>query len=148
MDSDAREGYDPPAAVRALPSWLLSQAARLGQEAVAKALADDHLRRQHFTVLAALAEHGPASQADIGRKLWIDRSDLHAIVVALETDALIKRAPDAADRRRNVVTITAKGRRALGTLEARIRGAQAELLAPLGSEERDQLIALLARVVA
>jgi MarR family transcriptional regulator, lower aerobic nicotinate degradation pathway regulator len=61
---------------------------------------------------------------------------------------LLKRAPDVSDRRRNVVTITPKGRRMLIKLEARIDGAQAQLLSALSPEERDHLVALLTRVVS
>jgi DNA-binding MarR family transcriptional regulator len=42
-------------------------------------------------VLTSLTEQGPASQAALGRRLWIDRSDLHAIHNEPEGDGLIER---------------------------------------------------------
>jgi MarR family transcriptional regulator, lower aerobic nicotinate degradation pathway regulator len=102
--------------------------------------------RQHYAVLASLAESGPASQAELGRRLWLDRSDTHAIVLDLERSGLIRRTTDPADQRRKVVTITAVGKRTLEELQRRIQSAQDQIMAPLDAAEREQLIALLARV--
>ena len=147
MDSGAEADYDPPAVVRSLPSWLLGQAARRAHDLVSEALAPEGMRRQHFIVLASLAEHGSASQADLGRRLWLDRSDLHAIVSTLEEAGLIQRTGDPADQRRKVVTITARGKHTLSRLHDRIQSAQDQILIPLDPPEREQLVALLARIV-
>jgi DNA-binding MarR family transcriptional regulator len=131
-----------------LPSWLLNRAGMHATRLVAEALQAHDARRPHYTVLLALAERGPASQADLGRMLWIDRSDLHAIVSTLEADGLISRQRDPGDRRRNVVALTAAGKRRLAQLDRAVSGAQDALLEPLDAAQREQLIALLTRVVA
>lgn len=146
VESSQQSDYDPPEAVRRLPSWLLGQASRRAQGVVARALAPERAGRQHFTMLASLAERGPASQADLGRRLWLDRSDTHAIVSALEAAGLVERTVDPADQRRKVVNITAAGRRARRQLEGRIQAAQEDILAPLTAHERVQLLELLARL--
>jgi DNA-binding MarR family transcriptional regulator len=130
-----------------MPSWLVGRASRRAQQLVGEALAQEGVRRQHFTVLASLAEQGQASQAALGRRLWIDRSDLHAIVGELERDGLIARVRDPDDRRRNVVTITATGRATLKRLGALVDRAQRELLSPLAASERRELLRMLERVV-
>jgi MarR family transcriptional regulator, lower aerobic nicotinate degradation pathway regulator len=139
--------YDPPERVRRLPSWLLGQAHKRSQELVGDALARDGARRPHFVVLASLADQGPASQATLGRRVSIDRSDLHAIVAELERDGLIGRTRDPEDRRRNVVTLTAAGKATLGRLNARISQAQRDLLAPLSPSDRRELVRLLSQLV-
>jgi DNA-binding MarR family transcriptional regulator len=139
--------YDPPERVRRMPSWLVGQASHRAQALVAEALAGEGMRRQHFTVLTSLAEQGEASQAALGRRLWIDPSDLHAIAGDLERDGLIARVRDPEDRRRNVVTITAAGRAALGRLDALIDQAQRDLLSPLAARERRELVRLLERLI-
>ncbi len=131
-----------------LPSWLLNRSALQATRLVAEALDARDARRPQFTVLVALAERGPASQAELGRMLWIDRSDLHAIVSELEAAGLISRERDRADRRRNVVALTTAGRCRLAELDAAVAAAQDTLLAPLAPAEREQLTALLTRVVA
>jgi MarR family transcriptional regulator, lower aerobic nicotinate degradation pathway regulator len=140
--------YDPPQRLRRLPSWLASQVAAEAQRLVGEALAQEGMRRQHFSVLSSLAEQGPASQAELGRRVWIDRSDLHAIAGELEAQALIARVRDDQDRRRNVVTLTAKGRAALKRLERRVQAAQSALLEPLSAAERRELVRLLERLLA
>jgi hypothetical protein len=56
---------------------------------------------------------------------------------------LAQRAPDSADRRRNVISITPAGTAHLRRLDELVTGVQDELLAPLAPAERQQLIRLL-----
>ncbi len=139
--------YDPPLRLQRLPSWQVAQMARRARNLVDEALAHEGARRQHFVVLTSLAEQGPASQADLGRRLWIDRSDLHAILNDLEDRGHVARARDETDRRRNVVALTRMGRAALARLDKRVDAAQTALLAPLPAAERRELQRLLERVV-
>jgi DNA-binding MarR family transcriptional regulator len=140
--------YDPPNRVRDLPSWLVAQVARRSQLLVEDALAQEGARRQHYVVLASLAEQGQASQADLGRRLWIDRSDLHALLNDLEQRGWVARVRDDADRRRNVVTLTRPGRAALARLDKRVHAAQDALLASLPAADRRELLRLLAHLIA
>jgi DNA-binding MarR family transcriptional regulator len=137
---------DAPRRLQRLPSWLLSQAALSGDRLVNEALATEGVRKYHFRVLVALDDDGPLSQAELGRRLGIDRSDMAAVVAELEGRALLARTRDDKDRRRNVVTITASGREALQRMEAAIEQAQTVLLEPLTAAEREQLTKLLAKL--
>jgi MarR family transcriptional regulator, lower aerobic nicotinate degradation pathway regulator len=138
--------YDPPDRLQRLPSWLAGQVSRQAQRLVDEGLAREGARRQHFVVLTSLAEQGPASQAALGRRLWIDRSDLHAILNELEANGQIARVRDETDRRRNVVALTRAGRSALARLDKRVNAAQDALLAPLSARDRRELQRLLERV--
>jgi DNA-binding MarR family transcriptional regulator len=126
---------------------LTSQVARQAQRLVSEALAQEGARRQHFTVLTSLAEQGPASQAALGRRLWIDRSDLHAILNELERDGLVRRIRDEQDRRRNVVALTPPGTAVLKRLDKRVDAAQNALLEPLSAADRRELRRLLQQLV-
>jgi MarR family transcriptional regulator, lower aerobic nicotinate degradation pathway regulator len=139
--------YDPPAQIRRLPSWLAGQVAGTAADLVADALAADGLRRQHFTVLSALAERGAASQAALGRRLLIDRSDMHALLNDLEQAGLVGRLRDPDDRRRMLVDLTPAGARALKRIEKRIEAAQSALVAPLSASDRRELERLLTQLV-
>lgn len=136
-----------PARLRGLPTWLVSQAALRAQRLVADAFADGDASRSQYSLLAALEEFGPASQAALGRRLGIDRSDMVALVRELEDRRLIKRAADLSDSRRNVITITRAGVRRLEKLDGLVAEVQDTLLAPLSARERNQLIRLLTRVI-
>jgi DNA-binding MarR family transcriptional regulator len=146
--ADQQAAYDPPDRLRQLPSWLTSQVARRAERLVGDELAREGVRRPDFAVLTSLAEQGAASQAELGRRLWIDRSDLHAILNTLEGDGLVKRIRDDADRRRNVVALTSRGKRVLARLDARVDAAQEALLAPLSASDRRELGRLLKQLVA
>jgi MarR family transcriptional regulator, lower aerobic nicotinate degradation pathway regulator len=143
-----RAGYDPPERLRGLPSWLSAEMARRGRLLVDAELARHGVRRQHFTVLTSLAEQGPASQAELGRRLSIDRSDLHALLAELEREGRVARTRDERDRRRNVVTLTRAGKTALGRLDKQIDTAQEALLEPLSPAERRELRRLLQKLLA
>jgi DNA-binding MarR family transcriptional regulator len=145
-DAD-RAVYDPPRRVRHLPTWLTSELARRGQRLVGEALAHEGMRRQHFTVLTSLSEQGAASQAALGRRLWIDRSDLHAILNELEGQGLVARVRDEQDRRRNLVTVTRAGKSTLKRLDKRVDAAQDALLEPLSASDRRELRRLLELLV-
>lgn len=79
------------------------------------------------------------------------RSDLVAVINELAERGLVERTPDPADRRRNVITLTAGGRRPAPParkLEQLLAAAQEELLSPLSAAEREQLVGLLGHLVA
>ena len=114
---------------------------------VSEGFATADARGYHYRLLAALEEFGPASQAALGRRSGIDRSDVVATVNELEGGGLVERARDPEDRRRNIVTITAAGTQQLRRLDGVLAGIQDELLAPLSTDERGELARLLTRIL-
>ncbi|MER7175614.1 MarR family winged helix-turn-helix transcriptional regulator, partial [Streptomyces mesophilus] len=110
---------------------------------VSERLAAEGARKWHFAVLVALADAGPASQAELSRRTGIYRSDMVAVLNELSDASCIRRDPDPVDRRRNVITLTAAGRRRMERLDALIAEAQRELLAPLTPAQEGQLTRLL-----
>jgi DNA-binding MarR family transcriptional regulator len=137
-----------PERVRDRPTWLISRVyARAGgllQEGFAQG--GDGLRGYHYRLLAALDEWGPASQAALGRGTGIDRSDVTATLVDLEERGLVQRDVNQADRRRNIVSITAAGTRRLEVLDGVVDEIQERVLAPLSAGDRQQFITLMRRV--
>jgi len=102
----------------------------------------------HFAILAALDEFGPDSQVQIGQRCGIDQSDMHAMLNELAAQGHVARTPDPADRRRNLVTLTAAGRRRLEELDTALTGVQHDILDALSSAERDTLTVLLTRILS
>jgi DNA-binding MarR family transcriptional regulator len=137
----------PPARIREKPTWLMHQTSVHFHRLVAEAFATADSRRYHYSILAALDEFGPASQATLGRHVGIDRSDVVAVVNELEAKGHLERTVDQADRRRNVITLTAEGARHLDRLESLTLATQETLLAPLSAAEQHQLTSLLSRIV-
>jgi MarR family transcriptional regulator, lower aerobic nicotinate degradation pathway regulator len=135
----------PPARLRGLASWQASKASTLGARLFARRMPLG--ARADFAVLAALEEYGALSQAEIGRRLGLDRNDVNGILNRLESHHQAGRRADPADRRRNVVTLTAAGRQHLEDLQQHADAVQDELLAGLDAAERQQLHALLAKLL-
>jgi MarR family transcriptional regulator, lower aerobic nicotinate degradation pathway regulator len=129
------------------PSWLVSQISTHAHRLLTDRLATAGARGYHFRLLAALEEFGPASQASLGRRTEMDRSDVVAAINELAAQKLAERATDQNDRRRNIITITAKGRAHLRRLDALLADAQDELLAPLSPGERQALVGMLTRLL-
>jgi len=127
--------------------WLLRLSGRAAEQLTQERLAGAGLRRGFYGVLASLVEFGPSAQADIGRRLGVDRSDMVAILNDLETEGYVRREPDPTDRRRNSVVITRAGRGALTRFDRAIIEAEKTTLAALTPAERETLIGLLQRVV-
>ncbi|MFG1694412.1 MarR family winged helix-turn-helix transcriptional regulator [Nonomuraea sp. NPDC049309] len=137
----------PPERLRTLPSRLTNGAALIANRIVDQALAQAGARRYHYALLATLEEYGPASQAALGRRTGIDRSDVVAAVNELAAQGLLERAPDPDDRRRNIITITPAGRKRLADLDRLLAAAQDAYLAPLSPADRRTLTDLLTRLV-
>lgn len=136
-----------PDRLRSLPSWLLGQASVQARRIVGGVLADEGLHRSQYALMASLEQFGPLSQTALSDRSGLDRSDVVRWVDDLAARELVERTRDPGDRRRNAVSLTDQGRRRLAVLDVRLGGAQDELLAGLSAKERDQLVALLGRVL-
>ncbi|MFE3445699.1 MarR family winged helix-turn-helix transcriptional regulator [Nocardia sp. NPDC059180] len=135
------------------PARLERQIARLASMTAAQMarVSRDELRavgarKDHFVVLAALAEFGPASQAALSDRTSVYKSDLVSVLNDLEDGEWVRRAPDPADKRRNVITITEQGERRLAELDRVLDGVNEHIMTPLDHDERAQLFSLLNRI--
>ncbi|GHF65361.1 DNA-binding MarR family transcriptional regulator [Amycolatopsis bartoniae] len=135
----------PPARLRGLASWQANKVSTLGARLTAQRMPLS--ARADFAVLAALEEYGALSQAEIGRRLGLDRNDVSGILTRLESSHRVDRQADPANRRRNLVTLTAAGRHYLEELQQHADTVQAELLAGLDPAEQRQLQSLLAKLL-
>jgi DNA-binding MarR family transcriptional regulator len=147
MKREAPPADAMPARVRAMPTWLISRAYAHAHRLLAEGFAAAGSRGYHFRLLAALEEFGPASQATLGRRTAIDRSDVVAAINELAGQGFVERSADPDDRRRNVITITKAGRTQLRALDKALAGVQERLLGPLSASERAKLVELLTRVL-
>ncbi|MDI6104863.1 MarR family transcriptional regulator [Actinoplanes sp. NEAU-A12] len=130
-----------------LPSWLLSQVSSHAHRLVTEGFGAAGARGYHYRLLDSLVTGGPASQAALGRRTGIYLSDLVGALNELESAGFVRRSADPADKRRNVVSLTAAGRERAAELGERAAAIQDELLAPLSAAEREQLTGLLRRLL-
>ncbi|MBT2513650.1 MarR family winged helix-turn-helix transcriptional regulator [Arthrobacter sp. ISL-30] len=149
MSDSPRAAVQPapqPQRLRRLPSWLVNQVALRATRLTASMLGSTVLRSD-FAVLAGLEEFGPLSQAELGRRLGMDRSDIVAVLDRLQAGECVERTADSLDRRRKTVALTDVGRSYLNDLDAQLGQVQDALLEPLTAPERAQLMALLGQVL-
>ncbi|GAA3079934.1 DNA-binding MarR family transcriptional regulator [Kribbella aluminosa] len=148
MDDDLRfdHGDRTPERVKAQLSRLVGMTAAQTQRVSSEALRAIGAHKDHFVVLAALAEFGPASQAAVAGRARVYKSDLVAVLNELSDGGWIHRAPDPTDKRRNVITITPAGEARLAELDRILSAVNNHLTAPLTADERAQLFTLLTRV--
>lgn len=129
-------------------SRLVGMTATQTHRVAGEALRAVGAHKDHFVVLAALVEHGPASQSALSDRTRVYRSDLVAVLNDLVDGGWVRRTPDPGDKRRNVVSVTRAGERRLDELDHVLDGVNDRVLAPLDAQERQQLLALLGRVNA
>jgi DNA-binding MarR family transcriptional regulator len=141
MEITSQAGKAP--LLRNLPSRLLGQTAALVSKVASDALAAEGAHRHQFAVLATLDAFGASSQAELCRRTDIDRSDMNAVINALEAEGLVTRTLDPGNRRQNIVEMTEAGRSRFDGLRSRLTKAQDHALAPLNEAERRELLRLL-----
>lgn len=129
-----------------LPSWILSSAATRSHHILHTHLSQAGVDGYQYRCLAALAEAGHLSQADLGKAAALDPRDVTHTVRALEERGLVSRTGDPNHGRRVLVSLTQAGQITAGQLERAMEAVQEEILRDLSSAERATLIGLLERV--
>lgn len=155
MEYPPRDLSGLPAAVTRRLGAVLSWAAQSAQEMADHALEPLGLTVKHFGVLTFLrgveaeSSHPGAalSQQAIGERLRIDRTTMVSLIDELERARYVKRERNPDDRRANVITLTAAGRRAQERAEQAVDAHALEFFGRLSEPQRQELDRLLARLV-
>jgi DNA-binding MarR family transcriptional regulator len=88
------------------------------------------------TVMACLVSRGPITVTELSRTLGMSHSTASGIVDRLQSRGLVRRAEDAADRRRTSIEVTDAVRRYVRELEAGPSGRLAGVLAAATPSQR------------
>lgn len=91
-------------------------------------------------LLFELAQKDSAEVVELRRELDVDAGYLSRILTRFEADGLVSRARSRQDGRRQVIRLTARGRRVFRTLDERSAREVRNLVAPLREEERRRLV--------
>lgn len=106
------------------------------------------LKPKHVGLMAALGTGRSASQQDLAGRLGVAPSLVVALADHLEAIGAVARKRDPHDRRRQALTLTARGRRLLHTCETLARELDDELTAQLSPQERQMLVRALGALLA
>lgn len=107
---------------------------------------DLDLTQKQVSTLWLIDAHPEIAQADIGRRLRMDRATVMAIVNRLQERGFLVRAASAGDRRRQTLALTESGRAILATARDRAMAYERSLRARFTPAEGAMLIELLRRL--
>lgn len=87
-------------------------------------------------ILRVIAFSGPLSATELGTRTSLDPDKITRAIDTLVDRSYVIRKEDETDRRKVVLTLSAKGRRVHDKIEMVVSGMEAELLSALTAEER------------
>jgi len=96
-----------------------------------------------YIVLTALVEQPVRTQAALAQAINADKSRIIGVLDDLQRRGLIRRQPDAADRRVHLLSLTPAGDRLRRSVEAGIRGSEEDVLASLTPGDREAFLRAL-----
>lgn len=112
-----------PSALIKSPSFQIERVRRHTKDEVERTLCKHEVSMRGFWVLTCVAENA-LSQSQLSSLLAVDASDMVRLVDSLEDLGWVKRDRDPKDRRRQIVTATKKGTKALGMLADEVADAE------------------------
>jgi MarR family transcriptional regulator, lower aerobic nicotinate degradation pathway regulator len=113
----------------------------------AESLSEFDLTTREYTALAVLARDCPGSQHELGRLMGLAPQLVVSLTDRLEERGLVARRTNPHDRRRTLVELTRRGRRALADADEATSRVEEEVLARLAPREREELQYLLQRAL-
>lgn len=128
---------------------LVSRIDRFMQVALDRRLRRYGLSLAQYLVMVRLwrAQPAPVSQAALGADLELERSSTSALVTSLAKAGLVERRPDERDARQRLVVLTDSGVELEGPVFELIEAYDRELLSILDTGQRQELEAVLERIL-
>jgi DNA-binding MarR family transcriptional regulator len=131
-------GGDASEAVAGLASQLRISTMRLARRLRAER-SDGTLGLSQLSALATLEHHGPLSPTALAELERIQPPSMTRVIAALESRALVQRAPHHSDRRQSVIDITDAGRALVLEDRRRRQAWLARMLERLDEDEREKI---------
>jgi DNA-binding MarR family transcriptional regulator len=92
------------------PAYLLGRAARLFSRAADERLAKLGVSSAHVPVIRLLSDGRARSQAELAAQVKVEQPTMAALLVRMERDKLIERAPNPDDGRSSLFSLTPRAR--------------------------------------
>jgi DNA-binding MarR family transcriptional regulator len=99
-----------------------------------------------FAALVKVRDEGRVSQNQLGRLVHLDPVTIMGVINRLADRDLIRRMPDASDKRRTLLSITSIGLKLLEDMQSAGHQVSADTLEPLDEQERAQFLQLLGKL--
>lgn len=130
------------------PGHLIRRAHQVAVAVFMEETADYDITPVQFAILNALIADPGEDQVTLAAKVAFDAATFGSVIGRLEAKGWVRRVPDADDRRRKLVWITEQGQETARQMKRAVGRAQDRIVGPLPAPEREQLMALLGKLVA
>jgi len=151
-DSDKPNGKRRSAASRSTgkledlygsPDFLIRRAHQIATAAFADACADLCLTPSQYAAMFALRQQSSLGQNALGRLIALDRSTASLVVKSLKARGLVVATSDPADRRKDFLELTDRGRLLLAQAEKRTARASTALLSVFDPDQAELFLSML-----
>lgn len=106
------------------------------------------LRPAIFSTLIVIEQNPGLNQSEVSASLGIQRTNFVTVVHDLERRGLAERRPSANDKRSYALHLTRKGKNLMKKAQALQAEHEARMIEKLGPDGRDQLLALVQKLLA
>lgn len=137
-----RRRNDMPSTARSLPIALMRAREKV-MAPIRRMLADSGITEQQWRILRVLSEYGPQDATNLAERACLLLPSQTRIVQSMLQKGYVTRSPDAHDRRRQTVAITAKGQRVIDDNLDQALAIAESYRAALGAQEFERLLDLL-----
>ncbi len=129
------------------PGHLIRRAQQIAVAIFMEECAAFDLTPVQYAALTAIGVQPDLDATRLSQLIALDRSTTGSVLERLEAKALVRRSPDAGDRRVKRLRLSEAGRALLRAVDAAVERAQQRIVAPLRPEERRTFIRLLTQLV-
>ncbi|WP_170159962.1 MarR family winged helix-turn-helix transcriptional regulator [Frondihabitans australicus] len=126
--------------------WALRAISIAFQERAGAAVVDIPSGPRGYLVLLAISGDETPSQLQLAQTLGLDKTRMTYLIDDLEAAGLVTRAPDPADRRARLTSLTPDGRRTLAKAKEAITAVEDDLLGGVAEPAREAFRSGLAGV--
>ncbi len=130
------------------PGHLIRRAQQIAVSVFAQELAVFDVTPVQFAILNALMDAPGTDQVTLAARVAFDAATSGSVIGRLEAKGWVRREASPQDRRRKLLWLTAKGKKAVLAMAPKVAQVQELILQPLKAQERQQLTALLAKLVS
>jgi len=129
------------------PGHLIRRAQQLAVAVFMEETADYDVTPVQFAILNALMDTPGVDQVTLAGRVAFDAATSGSVIGRLEAKGWVRREADTQDKRRKLLWLTPEGEQAALQMTRAVIKVQGRILGPLDAAEREQLVALLHKLV-
>jgi len=129
------------------PGHLIRRAQQLAVAIFMEETAEFDITPVQFSILSALMETPGADQVTLAGRVAFDPATSGSVIGRLEAKGWVRRKADDKDRRRKLLWVTPEGAQTVQRMKQAVVRAQARIVGPLATAEREQFLGLLDKLV-